>query len=75
MYHFNQIWQTVVLGHFWHHLFCFVAPWSGGLVFNGDTRFTNVMANMAEKLMAAIGEKEDQSSGKESFWDLFQDLS
>ena len=45
--------------------FCFVAPWSGGLVFNGDARFTNVMADMAEKLMAAIGEKEDQCSGKE----------
>ena len=45
--------------------FCFVAPWSGGLVFNSDARFTNVMADMAEKLRAAIGEKEDQSSGKE----------
>ena len=39
-----------------------MAPWSGGLVFNGDARFTNVMADMAEQLMAAIGEKE---SGKE----------
>ena len=44
---------------------CYVAPWSGGLVFNGDARFTNVMADMAEQLMAAIGEKEDQSSRKE----------
>ena len=45
--------------------FCYVAPWSGGLVFNGNARFTNVMADMAEQLMAANGEKEDQSSGKE----------
>ena len=45
--------------------FVFVAPWSGGLVFNDDARFTNVMADMPEKFMAAIGEKEDQSSGKE----------
>ena len=42
-----------------------MAPCSGGLVFNGDAKFTNVMADMAEQLMAAIGEKEDQSSGKE----------
>ena len=45
--------------------FVFVAPWSGSLVFNDDARFTNVMADTPEKLMAATGEKEDQSSGKE----------
>lgn len=45
--------------------FCYVAPWSSGLVFNGDTRMTNIMTTMAEKLVAAIGEEDNQSSGKE----------
>lgn len=45
--------------------FCYVAPWSDGLVFNGDKRMTNIITTMAEKLVAAIGEEDDQSSGKE----------
>ena len=45
--------------------FCYVALWSGGLVFNGDARMTSVMTAMAETLMAATGEEEGQSSGKE----------
>ena len=35
--------------------FCYVAPWSVSLIFIGYARFTNVIADMAEQLIAAIG--------------------
>jgi len=41
--------------------FRYVAPWSGGLMFTGDPRMTNITEG-AKKLIDALESSEEQSS-------------
>ena len=41
-------------------MFCYVAPWSGGLLFTGDLRMTDIITTDAEKLLQALDSPEEQ---------------
>ena len=41
-------------------VFCYVAPWSGGLMFTGDPRMMEILTLDAEKLMEALDSSAEQ---------------